>query len=289
MPAHTAFTTLAGKPEAQALGTAMEALDPAPVGVGVFEIEDGSGTFEIGAYFDAPPDATALALLEAAFGCKTFAVSQLPDRDWVAEVRRELAPVPAGRFWVHGSHDSDTVPPQKLGICIDAAMAFGTGHHGTTLGCLSAYDMLLKQGLAPRNAVDFGTGTGVLAIAAARSSDAQVTATDMDPIAVATAQANMRANRCGTRVLTLQALGTRHAAIRARAPYDLIFANILANPLKRLAPQFAAVSEPGTIVILSGILNTQSTSVTRVYEGHGFRREHLLRIGEWDSLVLRRS
>lgn len=135
MPTFTALTTLPGEAQARALGDALERLDPEPMGVGVFEMEDGSGLWEIGGYFDDTPDEIALALLATAFNAKPFAVSEVPETDWVAKVKRELAPVEAGRFFVYGSHDADVVPEGKIALLIEAAMAFGTGHHGTTLGC----------------------------------------------------------------------------------------------------------------------------------------------------------
>ena len=160
MTTHTALTTLAGRDRAEALGAAMERLEPAPTGIGVFELEDGSGLWEVGGYFDAAPDPAALALLAAAFDAQPFAVSDLPETNWVAHVQRELHPVEAGRFWIHGSHDADSVPPGKVALLIDAAMAFGTGHHGTTLGCLRAFDRLLEDGARPGNVADIGAGTG---------------------------------------------------------------------------------------------------------------------------------
>ena len=138
MPTFTALTTLMGQSAAQNLADAMEGTEPAPSGIGVFEVEDGSGLWEVGGYFTEQPDIAALALLEVAFGAKSFAVSELPETDWVAKVRRELAPVEAGRFFVYGSHDADIVPEGRVALLIEAAMAFGTGHHGTTQGCLSA-------------------------------------------------------------------------------------------------------------------------------------------------------
>ena len=137
MPTFTALTTLTGRDPAYALGEAMERLIPEPTGVGVFEMEDGSGLWEVGGYFEEKPDAAALAVLAKAMGAKDFTVSELPETDWVAHVRRELAPVEAGRFFVYGSHDADMVPDDCEPLLIEAAMAFGTGHHGTTLGCLS--------------------------------------------------------------------------------------------------------------------------------------------------------
>ena len=146
MPTYSALTTLPGEDVAQGLAAAMERMDPEPTGVGVFEIEDGSGLWEVGGYFLEPPDQVMLEVLATAFGAKPFALSELPEVDWVAHVRRELSPVDAGRFFVFGSHDADKVPGGRVPLQIEATVAFGTGHHGTTLGCLLAYDRLLTAG-----------------------------------------------------------------------------------------------------------------------------------------------
>ncbi len=130
MPTVTALTTLEGKAQAEALGLALEALEPEPVGVGVFEVEDGSGLWEVGGYFVEAPDEIALALLAKAHGARDFSVSELPEVDWVAHVKRELKPVEAGRFFVYGAHDADRVPADAVALRIEAAMAFGTGHGG---------------------------------------------------------------------------------------------------------------------------------------------------------------
>ncbi|MEL6520225.1 MAG: 50S ribosomal protein L11 methyltransferase, partial [Pseudomonadota bacterium] len=143
MPTFTALTTLPDEAQANMLGAAVEDLDPSPTGVGVFLVEDGSGFWEVGAYFTEAPDEIGLSLLAAAHGARPFAVSELPETDWVAKVRRELSPVEAGRFYLYGSHDAETVPADRIGLLIEAAMAFGTGHHGTTQGCLIAFDTLL--------------------------------------------------------------------------------------------------------------------------------------------------
>ena len=146
MPTYSALTTLDGQEAAEALGEAIEAMEPTPVGVGTFEIEDGSGLWEVGAYFVEKPDETGLMLLAMAFGARPFTLSELPEIDWVAKVKRELCPVEAGRFFVYGSHDADKVPAESVALLIEAAMAFGTGHHGTTQGCLRALDRLDRQG-----------------------------------------------------------------------------------------------------------------------------------------------
>ena len=200
MPTWTALTTLDGKAAATSLGEALEHMDPEPTGVGVFEVEDGSGLWEVGAYFTEAPDDTALLILSTALGAKPFSVSELPETDWVAHVRRELAPVEAGRFFVYGSHDADKVPQGKHPLLIEAAMAFGTGHHGTTLGCLQAVDRLADAGFHGKRVVDIGCGTAVLAMAAAAIWPEQALASDIDIQAVEVAQANLRANNMQDRV-----------------------------------------------------------------------------------------
>lgn len=288
MTTHTAFTTLPNEPQAQALGLAMEALEPAPMGIGVFEIEDGSGMWEVGGYFTEAPDQAGLALLATLHGARDFAVSRLDDRDWVAQVRRELTPVEAGRFVVYGGHDAENIPHNRIGLRIEAALAFGTGHHGTTQGCLTAIDRLARQGFAPRHVADIGSGTGVLAMAASKIWPAQVVASDIDAVATATARANCRANGCAA-IRCLTSVGFQSRDLRDLGPFDLVLANILANPLKRLAPHMAENTRIGARVVLSGILNRQAKSVIAVYAGHGMTLEHRLQIGEWSTLTLRRS
>jgi len=289
MPTWTALTTLAGEDPAQTLGAALEGLeDPAPVGVGVFEIEDGSGRWEVGAYFTDPPDQIVLALLAAAHGAEPFALSELPEIDWVAHVRRELSPVEAGRFFVYGGHDADKLPPDRLGLLIEAAVAFGTGHHGTTQGCLRALDRLATDGFAPASVIDVGCGTAVLAMAAALVFPGTILATDIDPVAVEVAQANARANGLAERLICLEAAGLDHPEIAARAPFDLIFANILKGPLIELAPAMAAHAAPGGVAILSGLLTDQAEAVTAAYAAQGFTLAGREDIGDWSTLVLRR-
>lgn len=288
MTTWTAFTTLAGKPAADALGGAMERLVPAPTGIGIFEIEDGSGLWEVGGYFEAPPDDAALALLSATFGAKPFLVSELPETDWVAHVRRELAPVEAGRFYVYGSHDVQTLPENRVGLLIDAAMAFGTGHHGTTLGCLRAYDRLLSKGFAPRSVADIGCGTAVLAMAAAKTGAAHVLASDIDPVAVDVAVANLAANGLADAVTCCVSAGFEGDGVRAASPYDLVFANILKGPLITLAPDMASHTNVGSKVILSGILNEQAEEVAAVYARCGFNVLHRDQIVDWTTITLSR-
>jgi len=288
MATFTTFTTLPGKEAAESLGAALERLDP--TGVGVFEMEDGSSLWEVAGYFEAAPDEIALAVLAAAFGAKPFVVSEVPDIDWVAKVRRELVPVVAGKFFVYGSHDADQVPDDAYPLLIEAAMAFGTGHHGTTLGCLRALDRLAQEGLKGRNVADIGCGTAVLAMAAARiwgrNLSAPVIASDVDAVAVEVALANVAANGLESHVTCLEATGFDHADIAARAPFDLVFANILKAPLVALAPDMNANLFDAGYAVLSGILNEQADDVIAVYAQNGINLHHREEIGDWTTLTL---
>lgn len=289
MPTYSALTTLMGEDAADALAEAIEKLDPAPVGVGVFEIEDDSGLWEVGAYFVEKPDEVMLDVLALAFEARPFALSELPEIDWVAHVRRELAPVEAGRFFVFGSHDADKVPEGRVALQIEATVAFGTGHHGTTLGCLRAFDRLFDAGFRPTNVADIGCGTAVLAMAAAAVlPEARIIASDIDRVAVDVAEANVAINNLVGRIDCLEAAGFAHERIRAAAPFDLVFANILKGPLIELAPDMAAHVAPGGLVILSGLLVVQAEAVIAAYEAAGFTCDAREDLGEWSALVMRR-
>lgn len=285
----SALTTLPGEAPAKALAAEVEQIEPAPYGVGAFEIEDGSGLWEVGAYFLDAPDEGMLNALGAGHGAKPFVVSELPEIDWVAKVRRELSPVEAGRFFVYGSHDADKVPAGRVALQIEATVAFGTGHHGTTLGCLRAFDRLYEAGFRPAKVADIGAGTAVLAMAAASVlPDALVIASDIDEVAVDVAEANVAINGLEGRVECIEAAGFIHPRLAEAAPYDLIFANILKGPLIELAPDMAAHAAPGGLVILSGLLVVQAEAVTEAYLAQGFTAEGREDIGEWSTLVFRR-
>jgi|TARA_B110000259_G_scaffold52204_1_gene61417 ribosomal protein L11 methyltransferase len=289
MLTYTALTNLPGKLQADALVEALENLDPAPTGVGMFEVEDGQGIWEVGGYFLEAPSDISLALLSVAYGANSFVVSEVPDQDWVAKVQRELPPVEAGRFFVYGSHDLEHLPAGRIGLLIEAAMAFGTGHHGTTLGCLRAFDRLLEQGRSFENVLDLGCGTAVLAMAAARMSLNSVIASDIDPVAVEVAVVNVLANDLEGRVNCVESIGFDAPALAQAAPFDLIFANILKGPLIDLAPAMAVHLAPGGIAILSGLLVEQADDIVAVYNAQGVdlvKREDL---GEWTALTLTRK
>jgi len=244
--------------------------------------------WEVGGYFLEPPEEVILEVLATAFGARSFALSELPEIDWVAKVRRELAPVEAGRFFVYGSHDADKAPrdPGRVPLQIEATVAFGTGHHGTTLGCLLAFDRLLAAGVRPAAVADIGCGTAVLAMAAAATlPEAKVLASDIDQVAVDVALANVAINGLAGRIDCLEAAGLDHPELEA-ARFDLIFANILKGPLIDLAPDIVGHLAPGGRAILSGLLVTQAEAVTGAYVNAGLQLEDRRDIGEWSTLVL---
>lgn len=292
MPTYSALTTLMGEDAAEALAEAVEKMKPEPTGVGVFEIEDDSGLWEVGAYFLEQPDEVVLDVLALAFGAKPFAVSEIPEIDWVAKVRRELSPVEAGRFFVYGSHDADKVPQDagRVALQIEATVAFGTGHHGTTLGCLKAFDRLYEGGFRPASVADIGCGTAVLAMAAAAVlPDALVIASDIDQVAVDVARANVDINGLTGRLDCLEAAGFAHPRLAEAGPFDLVFANILKGPLVELAPEMARHVAPNGLAILSGLLVVQAEAVTAAYVAAEFTLQSRDDIGEWSTLVLKRG
>jgi ribosomal protein L11 methyltransferase len=294
MATFSALTTVPGEAHANAIAAALEQLEPMPVGVGVFEIEDDSGLWEIGAYYTEPPNEALLDMVAQAFGARPFAISDIPDIDWVAKVRRELSPVEAGRFFVFGSHDMERAAVAKaegwVTLQIEATVAFGTGHHGTTLGCLRAFDRLYQAGLRPAKVADIGCGTAVLALAAATMlPQARVLASDIDRIAVDVALANAAINGLSGRLECIEAAGFAAPRLQEASPYDLIFANILKGPLVELAPDMASHCAMGGRLILSGLLVVQADAIIAAYNSQGFVLESREDLGEWSALVLIRK
>ena len=288
MTTFTALTTLPGRINASDLGDALERLTPEPIGVGVFELEDGSGLWEVGAYFSEKPDDISLALLAAVFQAEEFKISELPQIDWVSKVQRSLKPVVAGRFFVYGSHDSDKVPPDCEPLLIEASMAFGTGHHGTTKGCLLALEQLITDGFKAKNVIDVGCGTAVLAMAAARIFSANVIASDIDSVAHSVAKMNILANGLDRNIQCFEASGFAHEQIKTKNPFDLIFANILLAPLLAIATDISKYSLSGGYVVLSGILSEQAELVVKKYTGVGFSLSNHIEIGEWVTIIFRK-
>src|ERR1700720_460957 len=254
--------------------------------------EGAGGRWDITVHFaEAPDEASIRELVGIAAGedvARQSAFDTVEARDWVKATLDEFVPVRAGRFIVHGHHDRAKVPPNKLGIEIEAALAFGTGHHGTTRGCLLLLDHVLKA-YRPRRVLDVGTGTGVLAIAAAKGLHSQVLASDIDPASVRVARDNARLNGVGDRVQAIQASGFSAPPFAARGPFDLVLANILANPLRQMATPMARHLEPSALVILSGLLPHQAQGVIAAYRARGLVLVRHLRIEGWSSLLLRNA
>ncbi|HYI28285.1 MAG TPA: 50S ribosomal protein L11 methyltransferase [Bradyrhizobium sp.] len=253
--------------------------------------EGAGGRWDITVHFAEPPDEGAIRdLVGLAAGdeaARDVAFDTVEAKDWVKATLADLVPVRAGRFVVHGQHDRANVPANKLGIEIEAALAFGTGHHGTTRGCLLLLDEVLKAHL-PRRVLDLGTGTGVLAIAAARALRIKVLASDIDPLAVRVARENARLNGVGDLVQAIPATGFSAPEFSARAPFDLVLANILANPLRQMATPMAEHLAPAALVILSGLLPQQAQSVVAAYRARGLVLRRHLGIEGWSSLLMQR-
>ena len=277
------------KDQAYALVDAVMARDDLAVTASAHE-DEASGEWVFEATCDSEPDLDAFAELARTTlgGDVSFALEPIdPEVNWVAKSLEGLAPVVAGGFYVYGSHETAPVPTGLTGIKIDAAEAFGTGHHETTTGCLEAIDRTLKR-RKPRALLDIGTGTGVLAIALAKRLRLPVIASDIDPVAVTTTANNARDNGVAKNIVAIEATGLDHRIIAGNAPYDLIVANILAGPLQQLAPGVGRIAQQGATVILSGILNTQAARVVAAYARQSVVLRQKIVKKEWTTLIMER-
>jgi ribosomal protein L11 methyltransferase len=267
----------------------VETFDPTETAAAAFEEPDGT-TWAVEIYFADPPDETNMRELIAAVSddetARSARFEQIAKQVWVQNALAGLRPVRAGRLVVHGSHDRGGLRANDVSVEIEAALAFGTGHHGTTLGCLRMLDGVLKR-RRPQRIIDVGCGTGVLAIAAARLLRQTVACGDIDPVAVETARANALANAVGAYVRPVVASGLRHPALTGH--YDLIFANILARPLRLLAPSIAKAAADGAELVLSGLLGRDVAGVLSAYRGQGFALAQRIDIDGWATLLLRRG
>lgn len=250
------------------------------------ELDEATGLHELSVYVEGD-DSLAAEALRAAAGGIAIDRESLDDVDWVARSLEGLKPVRAGRFLVHGSHDRASRRIGDVAIEIEAGLAFGTGHHGTTSGCLEMIDRVVRRE-RPRRALDLGTGSAVLAIAIAKLSRRPVLATDIDPVATRVARANAALNGVASLVETATATGFSSPAFRRRAPFDLIVANILARPLMRLATEMARHCAPGGSLVLSGILDGQRDAVLAAYVGQRFRHVATLHREGWSTIHLKR-
>jgi ribosomal protein L11 methyltransferase len=273
-------------------GAFAEALEAEADAAGAFEVV-GTANWCVEAYFAAEPDRAALqarllaAALAVGLAVPALELAPLLERDWVTETLHKLPPVRAGRFFIHGAHDRDAVPAGTLALEIEAGRAFGTGQHESTRGCLLAIDRLTRARRWHRP-LDLGCGSGVLTLALAKCQPVPVTASDIDPWAVRVTQANARHNGLGPWIRAVVADGLDDPVLAARAPFDLIVANILARPLRRLAPALARSLAAEGRIVLSGLLRRQERLVLNAYLDQGLALERRIVLGDWSTLVLRR-
>ncbi|HXI08202.1 MAG: 50S ribosomal protein L11 methyltransferase [Bradyrhizobium sp.] len=257
----------------------------------VAAFEQPDGRWDVTVHFAEAPDQAWLREVVTNAASRDIADSlafeTVEARDWVKASLEDLVPVPAGRFVVHGAHDREHVAANKLAIEIEAALAFGTGHHGTTRGCMLLLDHVLKAH-RPRRVLDLGTGTGVLGIAAAKALKLNVLASDIDAPSVMVARENARLNEAGNLVQVIRATGFSAPGFARHGPFDLVLANILANPLRQLASPMARHLAPGAMVILSGLLTHQARAVIAAYRARRLVPLRHLRIEGWSSLLLRK-
>ncbi len=256
--------------------------------------EDSDPMWVLRGWTDGPPDrarlTAVLALLAAEHGIEdgvNLFIAPQEQKDWVAENLRSFAPIRAGRFYLHGSHVTEAPPDDAIALCVDATTAFGTGEHASTRGCLLALDRL--PGPAPRRVLDMGCGSAILGMAAARLWGARVVAADIDPRAVEVAGVNARRNGVAEALTCVVSDGYRHPEITARAPYDLVLANILANPLIALAPDLATHLAPGGRAVLAGFLEADAGAVEAAHRAQGLDVADRARVDDWVTLVILRD
>lgn len=254
----------------------------------ITEIDEEKAIYEVSLYVEETQKNDVLPRFAQVMGVdeNNIEIEILPDIDWVSHSLEGLNPVRAGRFLVHGSHDRDKVKPGDLAIEIDAGQAFGTGHHGTTVGCLELIAEVMENE-KPKNALDLGTGSGILAIGIALISPIDILATDIDPIAIKVAEENFALNGVAKTINAITATGLDDEEIKKRTPFDLIVANILANPLIELAPQMVPALKKGGSIILSGILEEQHDRVVKAFEAQGAKYIKTLHHEGWVAIHLK--
>jgi ribosomal protein L11 methyltransferase len=272
--------------DAEAAAEAIDA-DPRLEGAtySILEEDEDRNIWRIDAFPVSGDEAGALMELLADYPTLRTTSEHLADADWLAMALSGLPPVRAGRFFIYGVHDRGRAPINAVNLRIEAGAAFGTGHHGTTVGCLLAYDTLLKRKRFQK-VLDVGAGTGVLAIAAAKTGTKTAVGTDIDPVSVRIGRENAKVNAVNARFV--HASGLNDKAVSASAPYDLVFANILARPLIFLAQDIKTALKPGGVAVLSGLLRTQERAVKAAYLSRGFKVERRIHRDAWAALVLRR-
>lgn len=275
----------------------VETFNPVTTAAAAFEkAADASGSnnvpWLVEAYFGDPPDEAnvraLIAIVAGAAAASAARFGHVDERDWVRHSLEGLKPVRAGRFIVHGAHGRGAVRANEIAIEIEAALAFGTGHHGSTRGCLFMLETVARR-RRPRAILDLGTGSGVLAIAAAKLFKRKIHAGDIDSVCVKASAANARRNGVASFVRPVRAEGVAHPVVRAAGPYNLVLANILARPLRDLAPQIARLTAPGADIILSGLIARDVPGVAAAYGMQGIALARRIDIDGWATLLMRRG
>jgi ribosomal protein L11 methyltransferase len=269
-------------------GAVEAALEPLGVALSSFEGEGGKG-WSVEVLCEQRPRAPAVRSALRSLGAPPPIVAYVPPKNWVAETQRLLAPLRIGRFFIHGAHFEGRPPRGAIPLQVDASIAFGTGRHETTRGCLLALDRLARGGRRIKRPLDLGCGSGILALAIARLWEAPVLAVDTDLNSVAVARENLRINGAADRVRVIKSHGFGAGAVRRSRSFDLIVANILAGPLCRLARGFGRHLAPGGVAILSGLMNDQEPQVIAAQERHGLRLQRRWRSDDWSVLEFRRA
>lgn len=286
------FVTASERDCSDILDILSEVFEEGEYAIATMEIDEARDVWEASVYLPKAEEAEIKAKIADALAARYPALEIereiLPDVDWVAKSLEGLQPVRAGRFLVHGSHDRDKVLPGDVAIEIDAGQAFGTGHHGTTAGCLEMIDWVLRSRKV-KSALDLGTGSGVLAIAARKIARIPVLATDIDPVAVKVARQNIRANDISNGISLAVAPGFHHGSFAKSGPFDLIIANILARPLMRMAPDLARHVAPGGTIILSGILASQRYKVLAAYNAQKLAHVRTIWRNGWVTIVMQKN
>jgi ribosomal protein L11 methyltransferase len=285
------FVTTTEKTAEKVMNALSNLLGEEDYAIATQEVDEDKEIWEASVYMTADEEEEIAGrfaeVLQSSFPDLDMQREVLPDIDWITKSLEGLKPVRAGRFLVHGSHDNDKVRPNDIGILIDAGQAFGTGHHGTTAGCLNMIGKVLASRRV-RNALDLGTGSGVLAIAAHHVAKIPVVATDIDPVAIRVARENMHVNGVANSVRLAVAPGFHHAIFREHGPFDLIIANILARPLMKLAPEMVRHLTMDGTVILSGILASQRWKVIAAYNTAGLRHMRTTWMNGWVTIEMRK-
>jgi ribosomal protein L11 methyltransferase len=277
----------------QVLALVEQILEPCSVATG--ELAEGREPLEgqepVELLFQQKPDLDQLRLILSSQGVACdlpLALTELPDQDWVTASLRDLHPLQIGSFWIYGSHLQPKPAGGIINLEVDAGLAFGTGHHETTTGCLMALELLSKF-FKPKTILDVGTGTGILAMAAHKLWGLPVKASDIDSLAVRVTKENVRKNKMTGHVHAFTAAGVRHNTLQQGAPYDLLVANILARPLVALAVDLSSLLAPRGFIVLSGLLTRQINYVRSAYRLQGIDTFKVLPMGEWSTLILHKK